>query len=82
MAKEICRESCKLWPLRLAAIVLSFWFVVALNFQAFGDGLDFCFDGSKEGGLRYTENIYICEQRSLIKKKNLDLEKKEASSQN
>ena len=65
MAKEICRESCKLWPLRLAPIVLSFWFVVALNLQAFGDGLDFCFDGSKEGGFRYTESIYICEQKSF-----------------
>ena len=38
-----------------------------LNLQSFGEGLDFCFDGSKEGGFRFIESrpIYksCCEHR-------------------
>jgi hypothetical protein len=50
MAKEIRSGSCNLWT--------SFLFVALLNLQTFGEGLDFCFDGSKEGGFRFIESIY------------------------
>ena len=33
-------------------IVLNFWFLIFFNLQSFGEGLDFCFDGSKEGKVR------------------------------
>ena len=56
--KEMCSESRKCWTLRFAPVVLSFWFVVVLNLQTFVHGLDFCFDGSKEGGFRFIESIY------------------------
>jgi hypothetical protein len=50
MSKEIRREACKHWSLRFGRILLNFWFVIFLNLHSFGEGLDFCFDGSKEGG--------------------------------
>jgi hypothetical protein len=48
--KEVCRESFKHWSLRFGPIILSFWFIIFLNLQSSGEGLDFFFDGSKEGG--------------------------------
>ena len=50
MANEIYCEPCKHWILRFGPIVLSFWFMIFLNLQSFDEGLDFCFDASKEGG--------------------------------
>ena len=50
MAKEVCREPCKQLSLRFGPTLPSFWFVIFLSLQSFGEGLDFCFDGSKEGG--------------------------------
>ncbi|CAB3997382.1 Hypothetical predicted protein [Paramuricea clavata] len=49
MAKEVRREPCKHWSLRFGPILLNFWFVIFLNFHSFGEGFNFCFDGSKEG---------------------------------
>jgi hypothetical protein len=37
------------WSFRFGPIILSFWFIVFLNLQSSGEGVDFCFDGSKEG---------------------------------
>jgi hypothetical protein len=50
MANEIYRERSKHWNLRFGPIVMSFWFMIFLNLQSFGEGIDFCFDASKEGG--------------------------------
>ncbi|CAB3985913.1 Hypothetical predicted protein, partial [Paramuricea clavata] len=54
MAKQICHESLKLTSTvqfsRLASVLLRFSLLtlIFLNLQTFGEGLDFCFDASKE----------------------------------
>jgi hypothetical protein len=54
-AREICYDSSKLSSTvqssRLASVFLRFSLLslIFLNLQTFGEGLDFCFDGSKEG---------------------------------
>jgi hypothetical protein len=53
--KQICHESSKLSSTvqfsRLASVLLRFSLLslIFLNLQAFEEGLDFCFDASKEG---------------------------------
>jgi hypothetical protein len=64
MAKDVCRVESTHWSLRFGPIVLSFWFVIFLNLQSFGEGLDFCFDGSKEGGFLSTEKCTYATQNS------------------
>ena len=34
---------------------LHFWLLIFLNFQTFGHGIDFCYDGSKEGRLSFDD---------------------------
>ncbi len=50
MAKGTCREVSRNWSPRFRLFVVSFWIAIFFNLQSFGQGLDFCFDGSKEGG--------------------------------
>jgi hypothetical protein len=50
MANEIYREP-------FGPVVLSFWFMIFFNLQSFGEGLDFCFDASKEGGFLTTFHL-------------------------
>ena len=47
LVKEVFLERCKRHHFGL--FVFSFWFIIFFNLQSFGEGLDFCFDGSKEG---------------------------------
>jgi hypothetical protein len=56
MANEDYREPCKHWNVRFAHIVLSFWMII-LNLQSFGEGLDLCFDQSKGGWFLTSLNL-------------------------
>ena len=48
MKKEIFRKQCRVGP-RLTSLILCFRLVIFFHCHTFGEGIDFCFDGSKEG---------------------------------